>query len=47
MEKARLKEEARPASVYIPKDKPAEKIAEHKPEVFTVRVPNRAKKKHA
>jgi 5-deoxy-D-glucuronate isomerase len=39
MEKARLKEEARPVSVYIPKEQKLEKTAEHKPEVFTARVP--------
>jgi hypothetical protein len=52
MEKARLKEEAKPVSVYIPKEKPVEKIEEHKPEVFTARAPGEkkkpaAKKKHA
>ena len=45
MEKARLKEEAKPVAVYIPKEIPVEKIAEHKPEVFTARVPGAAHKK--
>ena len=44
MEKARLKEEAKPVAVYIPQEK-AEKIAEHKPEVFTARVPGAKHKK--
>ena len=52
MEKARLKEEAKPTAVYIPKEKPAEKIAEHKIEVFTAKAPSdkkkpAKKKKHA
>ncbi len=44
MEQARLKEEAKPVSVYIPKEPKAEKIPEHKPEVFTARVPGEKKK---
>jgi 5-deoxy-D-glucuronate isomerase len=52
MEKARLKEEAKPTPVYIPKEKPVEKIAEHKVEVFTAKAPvdkkkPAKKKKHA
>ena len=46
MEKTRLKEEARPASAYIPKEKPQPEIKEHKPEVFVAGVPG-AKKKTA
>ena len=45
MEKARLKEEAKPVSAYIPKDKPQPDIKEHKPEVFLARMPGAKKKK--
>jgi 5-deoxy-D-glucuronate isomerase len=44
MEKARLKEEAKPVAAYIPKEKAAEKVAEHKIEVFTARAPGDKKK---
>ena len=44
MEKARLKEEAKPTQVFIPKEKPPEKIAEHKIEVFTAKAPGDKKK---
>jgi hypothetical protein len=50
MEKARLKEEAKPVSVYIPKEEKQEPVKPHKIEVFTVRVPGEkkpAKKKTA
>jgi hypothetical protein len=46
MEKARLKEEAKPAAAYIPKEPPQPVIKEHKPEVFVAAVPG-AKKKAA
>jgi hypothetical protein len=46
MEKARLKEEAKPVSVYIPKEQTQE-IKEHRPEVFTAGVPGSKKKKAA
>ena len=45
MEKARLKEEAKPASVYIPKEEKQEPVKEHKIEVFTAKAP--AEKKSA
>ena len=45
MEKARLKEEAKPVAVYIPPEKKAEEIKEHKPDVFVVRVPGEKKAK--
>ena len=45
MEKARLKEEARPVSVYIPKQQPQPAIKEHKPEVFTAGAPGPKKAK--
>lgn len=45
MEKARLKEEAKPVAAYIPKEqKPQPAIKEHKPEVFTAAVPGSKKK---
>ena len=44
MEKARLKEEAKPVSAYIPKEQKQE-IKEHKPEVFTAGVPGSKRKK--
>jgi hypothetical protein len=47
MEKARLKEEARPVSAYIPKEKPQPEIKEHKPDVFVAGVPGAKKKKAA
>jgi hypothetical protein len=47
MEKARLKEEAKPVSVYIPKEQPQPAIKEHKPEVFKAGVPGEKKKKAA
>ena len=52
LEKARLKEEAKPTQVYIPKEKAVEKVADHKIEVFTARAPGdkkkpTKKKKHA
>jgi len=43
MEKARLKEEAKPVAAYIPKEEKQE-IKEHKPEVFTAGVPGSKKK---
>jgi hypothetical protein len=43
MEKARLKEEAKPVQAYIPKEQPQE-IKEHKPEVFIAGVPGSKKK---
>jgi hypothetical protein len=46
MEKARLKEEAKPVAAYIPKEQPQE-IKEHRPEVFTAGVPGSKKKKPA
>jgi len=45
MEKARLKEEARPVSVYIPKEEKQEPVKEHKIEVFTAKVPGEKKTK--
>ena len=45
MEKARLKEEAKPPSVYIPKEQPQPAIKEHKPEVFTAGAPGPKKAK--
>lgn len=47
MEKARLKEEAKPVAAYIPKEKPQAEIKEHKPEVFVAGVPGAKKKKAA
>jgi len=47
MEKARLKEEAKPVAAYIPKEEKQEIIKEHKPEVFTAGVPGSKKKKAA
>ena len=47
MEKARLKEEAKPVAAYIPKEQPQPAIKEHKPEVFTAAVPGAKKKKAA
>jgi len=44
MEKARLKEEAKPVAAYIPKEAPPQKIESHKPEVFVAKVPGSAKK---
>jgi hypothetical protein len=44
MEKARLKEEARPVAAYIPKEQKPAEIKEHKPEVFTAGVPGSKKK---
>ncbi|HTH80880.1 MAG TPA: hypothetical protein VL593_18035 [Ramlibacter sp.] len=44
MEKARLKEEAKPTAVYIPKEKAVEKVADHKIEVFTAKAPGDKKK---
>jgi 5-deoxy-D-glucuronate isomerase len=44
MEKARLKEEAKPTSVYIPKEKAAEKVTDHKIDVFTAKAPGDKKK---
>jgi hypothetical protein len=46
MEKARLKEEAKPVAAYIPKEQKQE-IREHKPEVFTAAMPGLKKKKAA
>ena len=43
MEKARMKEEAKPVAAYIPKEK-EQKIEEHKPEVFIAGVPGSKKK---
>jgi hypothetical protein len=43
MEKARMKEEAKPVAAYIPKEK-VQKIEEHKPEVYVARVPGPKKK---
>jgi type II secretory pathway pseudopilin PulG len=45
MEKARLKEEAKPVAAYIPKEQKQPAIKEHKPEVFTAAVPGAKKKK--
>ena len=47
MEKARLKEEAKPVAAYIPKEKPQPEIKEHKPEVFVAGIPGAKKKKAA
>ena len=47
MEKARLKEEARPVAAYIPKEQPQPAIKEHKPEVFTAKAPGEKKKSKA
>jgi hypothetical protein len=44
MEKARLKEEARPVSVYIPKEEKPEVVKPHKIEVFTAKAPGEKKK---
>jgi len=45
MEKARLKQDDRPVSVYIPKEKPQPEIKEHKPDVFMAGMPGVKKKK--
>ena len=39
MEKARLKEEAKPVAAYIPKEEAPAQIKHHQPEVFTAGVP--------
>jgi hypothetical protein len=44
MEKARLKEEAKPASVYIPKEKAEAPTKPYKVDVFTARAPGEKKK---
>ena len=44
MEKARLKEEAKPVAAYIPKEQPQPEIATHRPEVFSAKVPGSGKK---
>ena len=45
MEKARLREEAKPASVYIPKPQPDERMPVMKsPEVFSAKIPGSARK---
>ncbi|HUR88815.1 MAG TPA: hypothetical protein VMZ74_07010 [Ramlibacter sp.] len=44
MEKARVKEEAKPVAAYIPKEQPQPVIKEHKPEVFTAKAPGEKKK---
>jgi hypothetical protein len=44
MERARLKEEARPVAAYIPKEKVEDTPKLHKPEVFTARAPGDKKK---
>lgn len=44
MEKARLKEEAKPVAAYIPKQKVEETPRLHKPEVFVAKVPGEKKK---
>lgn len=43
MEKARLKEEAKPVAAYIPQEKVEPTPQLHKPEVFTARVPGEKK----
>lgn len=43
MEKARVKEEAKPVPAYIPTEK-AEATKQHAPEVFTAKVPGEKKK---
>jgi hypothetical protein len=45
MEKARLQEDARPVSAYIPKEQAQPVIKEHRPELFTAAVPGEKKKK--
>jgi hypothetical protein len=47
MEKARLKEEAKPVPAYIPKEPPQQEMKEHRPEVFVAGVPGSKKKKAA
>jgi hypothetical protein len=44
MEKARLKEEAKPVAAYIPKEKAEAPIKPHTPEVFVARAPGEKKK---
>ncbi|MEJ6020754.1 hypothetical protein [Ramlibacter sp. PS4R-6] len=45
MEKARLKEDAKPVAVYIPKEEPKKEEAKaKKPETFTAAVPGSGKK---
>lgn len=43
MEKARLKEEAKPVSAYIPKERVEDTPKLHKPEVFTAKAPGQKK----